>query len=70
MTEKDIKANLNKKVIYNKPIDNMRCECILTGGIIRRNKNGFYYQAELQLIGSSCILYGRLEDIEIIKGET
>ena len=68
MTEKDIKANLNKKVIYNKPIDNMRCECILTGGIIRKKKNGCYYQAELQLIGSSCILYGRLEDIEIIEG--
>ena len=67
MTEKEIKANLNKKVIYNKPLDGLRCECILTGGIIRKGKNGCFYQAELTEEKTGCIIYAKLEDIETIE---
>lgn len=67
MTDKDIKPNLNKKVIYNKPLDGLRCECLLTGGIIRKGKNGYFYQAELTEIKTGCIIYAKLEDCEVIE---
>ena len=67
MTEKDIKANLNKKVICNSPIYGQRCGYILTGGTIRKKESGFYYQAELTEEKTGSIIYARLEDIEAIE---
>lgn len=68
MTEKEIKANLNKKVIYNKAFAGLRIDCILTGGIIRKGKDGrCFYQAELTEIETGCVIYARLEDVETIE---
>lgn len=67
MTEKDIKANLNKKVEYNNPIYGRRCGYILTGAIIRKGENGYFYQAELTEEKTGSIIYAKLEDIEAIE---
>lgn len=67
MTEKDIKPNLNKKVIYNDDFAGVKIPCILTGGIIRKDKGGYFYQAELKEEKTGCIIYGRLEDCEAIE---
>lgn len=64
MTDKDIKHNLNKKVIYNKASEGLKIPCILTGGIIRKGKDGYFYQAELKEEKTGCIIYGKLEDCE------
>jgi hypothetical protein len=67
MTEKEIKANLNKKVLYKKPLDEVAFECVLTGGIVRKGNYGYFCQAELIERKSGCVIYARLEDVETIQ---
>ena len=47
MTEKEIKHCLNKRVVFRNDRLHINGVYILTGATIRRNDNGFYYQAEV-----------------------
>ncbi len=71
MTEFEIKRNLGKRIrLTNAKLHIEGSEYILTGAVIRRNKNtgDFFYQAELQdLNNSRSILICRLEDIEKLE---
>ena len=61
MQIEQVKKNLNKMIVYQGKQNIYR----LTACIIRRNANGFYYQAELQ--DTKCnnsIVYCGLNDIE------
>lgn len=54
----DVKRNLNKQVIYrDKPY-------ILTGCILRKIQDDFYYQAEIKCINANSVVTCRLEDLE------
>ena len=48
MKIEEIKRNLNKIVHYKDSRNNIDSDYLFTGCILRRGKNGFYYQAELQ----------------------
>lgn len=65
MTEREIKPNLNRVVVYRPTGRKYR----LTGGIIRPGaEGGCWYQGELQdLTAERSVLICRLEDIEIMK---
>ena len=59
----EVKKNLNKNVIYK---DETHYK--LTACVIRKGKNGFFYQAELQdLKAKNSLLYSKLEDIGAIE---
>ena len=66
MTERDIKKALGRRVRFtNQKLYIDGTEYILSGAVIRRGDNGFYYQAELT--GLKCrgsVLYCRLDEIE------
>lgn len=61
MVIESVKRNLNKKIVYKSIADVYK----LTGCILRKGENGFYYQAELldTLNGNSLIIC-KLDDIE------
>lgn len=64
MELQEIKRNLNRMVVYKGCKDVYR----LTACIIRKNENGFFYQAELQ--DTKCnnsVSYGKLTDIEVAE---
>ena len=71
ITEFEIKRNLGKRTFgLQMRVRIEGSEYILTGAVIRRNKNtgDFFYQAELQDLNSSrSILICRLEDIEKLE---
>lgn len=69
MDIKYLKQNLNNLVkLTNQKLFIENSKFILSGCTIRKNKNGFYYQAELQdLNNSRSILICRLEDIEKLE---
>ena len=57
-----VKFNLNRNVIHN------GATYRFTGCILRMNKDGFYYEAELQdTRAQNSTLLCRLEDIEEVK---
>ena len=62
MELQQVKNNLNKMVVYNGTKGVYR----LTACILRKGKQGFFYQAELQDAkhGNSIVIC-RLEDIEV-----
>ncbi len=64
----EAKANLNKRVHFTaRDVD---ADYIFTGCTIRKNENGFYYQAELQDMNNQrSILICRLEDVKLIESE-
>lgn len=68
MKIEEAKANLNKRVHFTaRDVD---ADYIFTGCTIRKNENGFYYQAELQdLNNNRSILICRLEDVKLIESE-
>lgn len=53
----DVKRNLNKPVWYGGN------QYLLTGCILRRGEEGFYYQTELYEQQARAVLICRLEDI-------
>lgn len=53
----DVKRNMNKLVLYGGN------QYLLTGCILRRGEDGFYYQAELYEQQARAVLMCRLEDI-------
>ncbi len=70
MTIEQVKKNLNKTVQFTNPklyLENAKY--ILSGCIIRRGEQGFYYQAELteMLKDHKCVVICRLEEIEEVK---
>lgn len=68
MKIEEAKANLNKRVHFTaRDVD---ADYIFTGCTIRKNENGFYYQAELEdLKNNRSILICRLEDVKLIESE-
>lgn len=67
MTIEQVKKNLNKTVQFTNPklyLENAKY--ILSGCIIRRGEEGFYYQAELteRFKDHKCVVICRLEEIE------
>ena len=61
MELEQVKRNLNKMVVY-KGIPNIYK---LTACILRKDKNGFYYQTELQdTKNNNTVLYSGLNDVE------
>ena len=68
MKIEEAKANLNKRVHYSaRDVD---ADFIFTGCTIRKNENGFFYQAELQdLNNNRSIMICRLEDVQLIESE-
>ena len=66
MTERDIKKALGRRVRFTNPKLYIEgAEYILSGAVIRRGDNGFYYQAELtDLKCKNSVLYCRLDEIE------
>jgi hypothetical protein len=71
MTDKEIKYNLNKVVIFHDPKDHTENQYILRAGTIRMDERGnFFYQAELQDINAPhSVRIVRLDDIEVIPYE-
>lgn len=72
MTIDQVKKNLNKTVLFTNPklyLENVKY--ILSGCIIRRGEQGFYYQAELTEKNKDheCVVICRLEEIEEVKHE-
>jgi len=68
MDIRDVKKNLNRRVIHKSAYGSSEYE--LTGCIIRRNRKtgNFYYLAELQdLTNCRAVVICGLEDIEEIK---
>lgn len=66
MIIEEAKRNLNQLVIY-KPTGT---QYELTGCMLRKNDNGYYYQAEIKhLAGVPSVIYCKLEDIEPIEQE-
>ncbi len=67
MKLQDVKSSLNCRVHRNSPSGYGTADYIFTGCTIRRNNNGFFYDAELQdLNNSRSITICRLEEIELI----
>ena len=65
MTERDIKRNLIKKVKFKNSRIYIDSEFLLIGATIRKNDNGYFYQAELQdLNNHNSIIICRLDEIE------
>ena len=68
MKPEEIKPNLNKRVRYKNEQARIDTEYILSGAIFRRNKKGFYYQAELtDLKANQSIMICGLENIEAVE---
>ncbi|MBQ3265223.1 MAG: hypothetical protein IJH07_05545 [Ruminococcus sp.] len=64
MDIKRVKYNLNRTVIHDGALYRF------TGCILRMNKDGFYYEAELQSVTArNSTLYCRLETIQEITEE-
>lgn len=64
MNATEIKANLNKKVVYKNEQAGIETEYILTGAIYRKNESGFYYQAEIKDVKSNnSLIICKLDDI-------
>lgn len=65
----EVKQNLNRKVCYsNKRMNLDRVEYILTGCILRKNENGYYYTAELKSVTQPVsIMHVELDDIMPLK---
>ena len=61
MKIEELKPNLNRMVKYGENTDTY----MLTAGVIRKNKSGYFYQAELldTKCGNSVIIC-RLDDVE------
>lgn len=59
MNISEVKRNLGRKVKYNDT------EYLFTGCTLRKDENGFYYQAEIKdLSAKSALIFCRLEDIK------
>ena len=54
-----VKKNLNRSVIYK----DIKDVYILTACIIRKNDNGFFYQAEIKDKNANSLIFCKLEDI-------
>lgn len=67
MKPEEIKANLNKNVLYTSSKLGIESEYKLTGAIFRRNEKGFYYQAEIQDLKTRSIIICKLDDIKKIE---
>lgn len=64
MDLQQVKSNLNKMIVYK----GLRNVYRLTACILRKSKQGFYYQAELQdTISNNCVMYVSLTDVEVEK---
>ena len=66
MTIEQVKKNLNKTVLFNNPKFHMENQkYVLIGCTIRRDEQGFYYQAEIQDIRQpKAVIICRLDEIE------
>lgn len=66
-----VKFNLNEQVEYTSESRGLiKTRYILTGCVLRKNANGYYYDAELQDIRQpKNILIAKLEDVDEIKME-
>ena len=62
----DVKKNLNKIVLYANR-DMQSSPYVFTGCILRREKNNFYYQAELKDTKANSILIVELEAIRALE---
>lgn len=72
MTIEQVKKNLSKPVLFtNSKLFLENAEYILSGCIIRRGEQGFFYQAELteKLKNHKCVIICRLEEIEEVEHE-
>ena len=59
MTLEEVKRNMNKAVKYK---GSARYE--LSACILRKNENGFFYQAELKDTRANSVIICKLEDVE------
>jgi hypothetical protein len=59
----EVKRNLNKPVRYVNKRLYIDADYVFKGCMIRRNKRGFYYQAELEDANSRSVVIARLNDI-------
>ncbi len=73
MKLKDVKNNLNCRVHWNDAAGYGSADYIFTACTIRRNNNGFFYEAELQhevevpdFYRGKHVIICKLEDIELI----
>lgn len=63
MKIEEVKKNLNKMVTYKERSDVYK----LTGCILRKNKDGFFYEAELfDTISGNSVLICKLEEVGVI----
>ncbi len=54
-----VKKNLNRSIVYK----GVKDVYILTACIIRKNENGFFYQAEIKDKNANSLIFCKLEDI-------
>ena len=59
MTLEEVKRNMNKAVKYKGSTRYELAACIL-----RKNENGFFYQAELKDVKANSVIICKLEDVE------
>lgn len=62
MTLEEVKSNMNKAVKYKDSTKYKLSACIL-----RKDKSGFFYQAELKDSKANSIVICKLEDIEVLE---
>lgn len=67
MKPDEIRANLNRRVVWRSPNKEKPSEYIFTGAIFRRGEKGFFYQAELQDLKARSVVICKLDEIEVIK---
>ena len=67
MKPDEIRASLNRRVVWRSPNKEKAREYIFTGAIFRRGEKGFFYQAELQDLKARSIIICKLDEIEAIK---
>ena len=69
MKAEEIKANLNKNVLYTSSKLGISSEYKLTGAIFRKGDKGYYYQAEIQDLKTRSIIICKLDDIQPINNQ-
>lgn len=64
----EVKGSLNKLVVFEEQRQYVNARYLFTGCILRRNKKGLYYQAELTDMNGNSLIYTALEKITLIGG--
>lgn len=63
MKIEDVKKNLNKMIDYKGNTETY----MLNACILKKNKDGFYYRAELLDVKANSLLNCRIEDVKAIE---